>query len=180
MDVLALWERVTAPALAEAALALATMTGLAWAIEHHQVRQLTGDALTQWETVLDAQLGYGVGLTASGLMTAQILLIFDDAATQALVSALVGEAVTLPLEGLGVSALAEVGNVVGTAFLNVFANQFQTRWEPSPPTVRHDTVAGLLAPVTQAGSAYVTEGVFRVADTAVVGQLVIVPMGAPT
>lgn len=176
-DVLALWERVTAPALEEASLALAQMSGLDWQIASKTVQPMSGAELMQWTQHVERTLGYSIGLTAHGLLTAAIVLVFDDAATEALVSALMGETVTVPLDAMGLSALAEVGNVVGTAFLNVFANQFQAIWEPSPPTVTRDSVATLVRPAARAPQVLVTDGLFRVSGTSVEGHLVIVPQG---
>lgn len=175
MNVVALWERVTVPALREAGLALAQMSGLDWHIASQAVQVLSGAALMEWGKALDRTVGYGIGLTATGVLTASMVLVFDDTATEAMASAMMGKPVTVPLDDLGLSALAEVGNVVGAAFLNVFANEFQARWEPSPPTIRRDNVMALLRVAAEAPSVLMTDGLFRVSNTRVEGRLVIVP-----
>lgn len=53
-------------------------------------------------------------------------------------------------EMLAESALGELGNVVGSTFLNCLADRFEMRVTPSPPVVVRDMVGALLA--TMAGA----------------------------
>lgn len=172
---LALWQRVTEPALDEASLALAQMSGLDWRITSRLSRIVSPDTLQHSLQTLSNTLGYAVGLIATGWMTASLVLVFDDVATETLVSAMMGESVHVPLDVMGESALAEVGNVVGTAFLNVFANQFHTTWEPSPPVLTRNHLADLIRHQNADAQIFVTEGIFRVAGTQVKGCLLIIP-----
>src|SRR5690606_31441759 len=53
-------------------------------------------------------------------------------------------------EELADSALGELGNVVGSAFLNDLADRFSLRIKPSPPAVGRDMIGALLATLAAA------------------------------
>jgi chemotaxis protein CheC len=110
-----------------------------------------------------------------GLFQAHILLVFSDVNGQRLVGALMGEAVPLPLDDMGVSALAEVGNVVGTAFLNVFSDLFHSVWEPTTPRVMLTSAETLTKEISPGTTVLLTQALFQVTDEEVSAEIVVVP-----
>lgn len=171
---LALWRRVAGAALAEAGQALAHLTGLPFTIAETWV------GWAAWRTLVDglAPAADGrlwvVALAATGLFDARLWLVWTEPAAYALAAELTGRPAP-PLDAVGESALTEVGNVVGTAFLNVFADRLRARWEPTPPQLHRVNLAWLEAQAPPAEPALTVEAGFRVAGAAVQGHLIIVP-----
>ena len=88
----------------------------------------------------------GIYLQAEGDMPGQIILVLPYGMAMELVDGLMGEprGTTQQLGQLECSALAEVGNITGTFFLNAVASV--TGWEtrPTPPAVMVDMLAAVL------------------------------------
>jgi chemotaxis protein CheC len=174
-EVLTIWGKICGPGLDEAGRALSLMTGLDFTMEDRAVNEETWGAVLERFDAGDEPEHCIVHLGAKGLLTAQIMLIFSPDHCRRLVSTMMGEEVEWPLDEVGLSALAEIGNVVGTAFLNVFANLFRTTFEPTIPHVlqgRGSEVFPLLACTERV---LVTEAIFRVTDQALTGEILIVP-----
>ncbi|MCY0882166.1 MAG: chemotaxis protein CheC, partial [Firmicutes bacterium] len=124
---------------------------------------------------------YLVQLDAIGLFQAQVWLLLDESAAQILVTALLGEPSPQPLDDIGRSALGEIGNILGTAFLNVFADAFQQRWEPSPPHISYgilwDLMTTQLPNVDPTTAILVSQALFSIDNQPTNGYLVVVPIG---
>ncbi|CAB1127946.1 Chemotaxis protein CheC -- inhibitor of MCP methylation [Candidatus Hydrogenisulfobacillus filiaventi] len=184
-EVVKVWEKLTGPALTQAGEALAQMTGLFVSIQNAGARQVPWPALSGILALEhpEADALYGVQLDANGLFEATILLLFTEESARRLVSVLMGEDIPLPLDGMGESALGEVGNVTGTAFLNVFANAFHRRWEPSPPKVRHGSLdalaAGLWPEAAQHATVLISEAIFTIRAQAIDGYVAVIPRVGP-
>lgn len=173
--VLTIWKQAAEPALRRAGQALADLTGLPFALEDQWVGLLPWNQFVAELAAEHPVPLYVVTLSAQGLFKAQIWLVFTETNGRDLVTAMVGAPPPHPLDAMGQSALAEVGNVVGTAFLNVFADRFFTAWEPSPPTV-HYVARGWLEEQTAGDSlVLITDARFQVTGTRVKGELVVLP-----
>jgi chemotaxis protein CheC len=174
-QILAVWQRASVPALNRAGLALRQFSGLDFNVTESDV------TVVPWSTMADRLKKsvtsplYAVHLRAVGLFQAHILLVFSDVNGQRLVGALMGEAVPLPLDDMGVSALAEVGNVVGTAFLNVFSDLFHSVWEPTTPRVMLTSAETLTKEISPGTTVLLTQALFQVTDEEVSAEIVVVP-----
>lgn len=88
----------------------------------------------------------GIYLRAEGDLTGQIMLIISYDTALELVDLLMGnpEGTTTQLGSLERSALAEVGNMTGTFFLNAIANATGASIRPTPPAVMVDMLGAIL------------------------------------
>ncbi|MBE0695611.1 MAG: chemotaxis protein CheC [Anaerolineaceae bacterium] len=88
----------------------------------------------------------GIYLRAEGDMSAQIMLIIPYQSALELVDLLLGvePGCTTQLGQMERSALAEVGNMTGTFFLNAIAAATGTSIRPSPPAVMVDMIGAIL------------------------------------
>ncbi len=174
-EILKVWQKASIPALTTAGRALKQFSGLDFGVTETEV------TVVPWSTMADRLKRtfpnplYAVHLEAVGLFQAHILMSFSDANAGRLVSALMGEPVDLPLDTMGLSALGEVGNVVGTAFLNVFSDMFQSVWEPTTPRVLLTTAEELIREVSPGTRVLLTEALFQVTDEEVSAEIVVVP-----
>ncbi len=174
-EVLTIWGKICGPGLDEAGRALSQMTGLEFTMEDRAVNEENwGDVLERFNSRDEPEYCL-VHLGARGLVTAQIMLIFSPDHCRRLISTMMGEEVELPLDDVGLSALAEIGNVVGTAFLNVFANLFRTTFEPTIPHVLHGRGRQVFPEFACTRRVLVTEAIFRVTGQALTGEILIVP-----
>lgn len=177
-QVMAIWGNISGPALDEAGRALSQMTGLAFAMDDRLVVELTGkDVIARYQTQRDARY-YAVELEGEGLIHARIALIFTPENWQHLVA----EDVEVPLDAIAQSALAEIGNVVGTAFLNVVSNLFRQVFEPTVPRIIEGAAQDLFASWAPTEKVLVTEAIFRVTGETLMGDILVVPEAgtAPT
>jgi chemotaxis protein CheC len=90
--------------------------------------------------------GVGIYLRAEGDIAGQIMLILPFPKALELVDLLMGEptGTTKQLGSLERSALAEVGNITGTFFLNTIASQTGMSIRPTPPAVMVDMMGAIL------------------------------------
>lgn len=88
----------------------------------------------------------GVYLQAQGDLPGQIILVLPYAMAMELVDVLLGEprGTTGALGSLERSALAEVGNITGTFFLNAVASVTGLEARPTPPAVMVDMLGAIL------------------------------------
>jgi chemotaxis protein CheC len=88
----------------------------------------------------------GVYLRAEGEMSGQIMLVFPYERALKLVDLLIDEpeGTTKSLGPYERSALAEVGNLTGSFFLNSVASMLGLETRPTPPAVMVDMVAAIL------------------------------------
>jgi len=112
----------------------------------------------------------GVYLRAEGEMSGQIMLIFPYDRALKLVDLLIGEpeGTTQSLGSYERSALAEVGNLCGSFFLNSVASMVGMEARPTPPAVMVDMVAAILD-VIIATAAGVSEHVLMLSSTFIQG-----------
>ena len=88
----------------------------------------------------------GIYLRAEGQMAGQFMMILDNKKAFELVDVLMGEELgtTKELDRLGKSALAEIGNLTGTFFLNSLAEITGLVTMPTPPDVMYDMVGAVM------------------------------------
>ena len=87
----------------------------------------------------------GVYLGVEGDDTSHVLLALSEAMAFRLADLLLGEAgVREELDAMAVSALAEIGNVVGTCFLNVLADGAHLTLAPTLPVVLREMRGAIL------------------------------------
>jgi chemotaxis protein CheC len=82
-----------------------------------------------------------VVLPLVGDMDAAVLLLFADADVTTLCSLLGVE----PGTEVGLSALGEIGNIVGTSYVNALCLMIGLEVEPTPPQVLHDLLGAIVA-----------------------------------
>jgi chemotaxis protein CheC len=113
----------------------------------------------------------GVYLRAEGEMSGQIMLVFPYEKALKLVDLLVDEpeGTTKHLGAYERSALAEVGNLTGSFFLNSVATMLGLEARPTPPAVMVDMVAAILD-VIIATAAGVSEHVLMLSATFMQGD----------
>lgn len=91
-----------------------------------------------------------VVLDVSGDLEGFLLLIVSLEECEGFLRPLIGDITFDTDEQLAESALGELGNVVGSAFLNDLADQFSMHVKPSPPAVVRDMIGALLATLAAA------------------------------
>ncbi len=113
----------------------------------------------------------GVYLRAEGEMSGQIMLVFPYERALKLVDLLIDEpeGTTKTLGSFERSALAEVGNLTGSFFLNAVASMLGMEARPTPPAVMVDMVAAILD-VIIATAAGVSEHVLMLSATFMQGE----------
>lgn len=175
-QVLALWRRASVPALQRAGEALRQFSGLDFAVTESDVAAVSWESMAaRLRQSMPHQTLYVVHLEGVGLFQAHVLMIFSDANGQRLASALMGEPVKTPLDDMGLSALAEVGNVVGTAFLNVFSDLFRAVWEPTIPQVLLTSAEDITQAIQPGSNVLISQALFQVTDAEISAQIVVVP-----
>jgi chemotaxis protein CheC len=95
-------------------------------------------------TIGDAEAEYtGVVLGVVGEMPASVLLLFTPKDRE-LICRLLGVEYD---EEIGVSALMEVGNIVGTSYINALAEMTGLEIEPAPPAAATDMLGAIVQTV---------------------------------
>ncbi len=172
-EILNIWQQASVPALNRAGFALKQFSGLDFVVKESFVKAVSIEDMSARFTHDDPI--YAVHLRAIGLFNADVILVFSDVNSQQLVSTLMGEPVELPLDSMGVSALGEVGNVVGTAFLNVFSDLLQNAWEPTTPRVIHQSTQDLIEAISPTSTIILSEALFQVTNEEVTAEIMVVP-----
>jgi chemotaxis protein CheC len=85
----------------------------------------------------------GIVLGISGEMTGTVLLLVPPADADALCRMLGVE----PDDEYALSALGEIGNIVGTSYINALASMTGMHIEPTPPSTATDMLGALVATV---------------------------------
>ena len=88
----------------------------------------------------------GVVLGVVGDMPASVLLLFSPRDAELMCRLLGVEAGT----EIGVSALMEIGNIVGTSYINALAAMTGMELEPTPPSIATDMLAAIVESVLAA------------------------------
>jgi chemotaxis protein CheC len=88
----------------------------------------------------------GIVLGIVGDMTGTVLLLVPPADADAMCRMLGVE----PDDELGLSALGEIGNIVGTSYINALASMTGTDLEPTPPATATDMLGAIVESVLAA------------------------------
>ncbi len=124
----------------------------------------------------------GTYLTISGDITGHVMLIFPMERALACADLMCGEApgtATEPNE-IVESAIGELGNIVGSAFVNALADHMNLILHPSPPTVVNDMAVALVQSVyaevlAQGGDVVMIDTIFEDGSGHVAGLLIVAP-----
>lgn len=124
----------------------------------------------------------GIYLTVSGSATGHIMLMYDPKMAYGFIDMLMGQSpgTTQGLGEMESSALGELGNIMGSSFLNALADSTGLTLMPSPPSVMTDMAGALLdiiaADILQTqDSAFVAEATYRAPDRDITGRFFVIP-----
>ena len=125
---------------------------------------------------------FGSYLGISGEVTGHVVLLFPAARALECVDIMCGSprgATTAP-DDLAESAIGELGNVVGSAFVNALADDLNLMLNPTPPAFLHDMAGALLETLyaeilAQDGSVAIIETVFAESSGRIAGILIVAP-----
>jgi len=124
----------------------------------------------------------GIYLGVSGSADGHLMLMYEPRIALAFVDLLMGEPLqtTDSLDGMGRSALGEMGNIIGAFFLSAIADATGLSLSPSPPSVMTD-MAGALLDIVSADilltqdETYIAEATFRVQGQDINGVFMVMP-----
>jgi chemotaxis protein CheC len=127
----------------------------------------------------------GVYLAISGYSQGHMLVVYQPQTAYDLIDMLLGQPVgsTNQLSEMELSVLGEVGNIMGSFFLNRLADSTGRSFKPSPPAVMMD-MAGAILDVAVASIleycdyTYVLGTTFGTADCQVAGAFLVIPVSA--
>ena len=112
-----------------------------------------------------------------------MIAIYEPQTAFDLVDLLLGQApgTTKELSDMEQSVLGEVGNIMGSFFLNHLANTTGQALQPSPPAVLMDMAGAILEVATvsvleQSEYTYVIDTVFETSDRQVAGTFLVMPI----
>jgi chemotaxis protein CheC len=123
----------------------------------------------------------GIYLMVSGDADGHILLLFPIPGAMEMIAILLGESrANEEFDELSLSALGEVGNIVGSAFLNHLGDDTGLSLKPSPPLVVMDMAGALmdtlLAEISvQGNDIVIIDAAFQDQSRATYGVIVLAP-----
>ncbi|MBE7519535.1 MAG: chemotaxis protein CheC [Thermoflexaceae bacterium] len=124
----------------------------------------------------------GAYLTITGDITGHVMLLFPVEKALQCVDLMCGQApgTTTEPDELAESAVGELGNIVGSAFVNALADHLNLILHPSPPTVVNDMAIALVQAVhaevmAQGGEVVMIDTVFEDKGGHASGLLVVAP-----
>ncbi|MBY6276991.1 chemotaxis protein CheC [Symbiobacterium thermophilum] len=141
-------EQMVTQALAESSRSLSQMTAGEIRLDAPQLsfvplRELPGVAGGPDHVVTAVYVGI------EGELQGHVILLFQPKEARALVDLLLGHpaGTCRELDELGRSALAEVGNICGSAFMNAIADRSGLEVKPTPPVLLEDMAGAILQTV---------------------------------
>lgn len=124
----------------------------------------------------------GAYLTISGDITGHVMLMFPERRALECVDLMCGQApgTTTEADELAESAIGELGNIVGSAFVNALADHVNLVLHPSPPSILHDMAIALVESIyaevlSQGGDVAMIDTVFEDHTGNTAGLLIIAP-----
>ncbi len=124
----------------------------------------------------------GAYLSISGDITGHVMLLFPVLRALECVDLMCGQApgTTTEPDELAQSAVGELGNIVGSAFVNALADDVNLILHPSPPTIIHDMAIALVESVyaevlSQGGEVVMMDAVFEDEKGRTAGLLIVAP-----
>jgi chemotaxis protein CheC len=135
------------------------------------------DAVGGEETIV-----LGAYLSISGDITGHVMLLFPVPKALECVDLMCGQPIGTSTEPdeLSASAVGELGNIVGSAFINALADFANLILHPSPPTVIHDIAIALVESVyaevlSQGGDVVMMDAIFEDHSGRTAGLLIVAP-----
>lgn len=124
----------------------------------------------------------GAYLSISGDITGHVMLLFPVSRALECVDLMCGQPIgtTTEPDELAESAVGELGNIVGSAFINALADYANLILHPSPPTVIHDMAIALVESVyaevlSQGGDVVMMDAIFEDPSGRSAGLLIVAP-----
>lgn len=124
----------------------------------------------------------GVYLSISGVATGHIMLIYAPETACGLVEMLLGSpsGTIAVLDEMELSALGELGNVMGSFFLNHLADAAGYILHPSPPTIIMDMASSILQialadVIVEADRVLAVDALFGTPDRQIKGHFLVMP-----
>ncbi|MGB4862484.1 MAG: chemotaxis protein CheX [Tepidiformaceae bacterium] len=124
----------------------------------------------------------GAYLAISGDITGHVMLLFPVARALECVDLMCGQRVgtTTEPDELAESAIGELGNIVGSAFINALADHVNLSLHPSPPTVINDMAIALVESVyaevlSQGGDVVMMDAIFEDHSGKTAGLIIVAP-----
>jgi chemotaxis protein CheC len=130
----------------------------------------------------EEELVLGAYLSISGDITGHVMLLFPVARALECVDFMCGQkpGTTTEPDELSESAIGELGNIVGSAFINALADHMNLILHPSPPNVIHDMAIALVQSVyaevlSQGGDVVMMDAIFEDHSGKTAGLLIVAP-----
>ena len=130
----------------------------------------------------EESLVLGAYLTISGDITGHVMLLFPERRALECVDLMCGQpaGTTTEPDELAESAIGELGNIVGSAFVNALADDLNLILHPSPPAILHDMAIALVQTVyaevlSQGGDVVMMDAVFEDEKGRTAGLLIVAP-----
>lgn len=126
----------------------------------------------------------GILFSLSGSFRGHLSLLLTEPSAAAMVRRLIGDKPLWTMLGsLNEEArevLAEIGNIVASAFLNAFADALRSPWIPSPPEVLHARGAAIMEALSSRGlsgraTSITLEAILSAEGGNIRGQLLFLP-----
>ncbi|MCX7912286.1 MAG: chemotaxis protein CheC [Dehalococcoidales bacterium] len=167
--------------IAHAVAGLSQMSGREITIRHLEFKKVPAGGIIELCGGPDTLI-IAIYLEISGKTTGQMILVYEPAVAFELVDMLLGQPAgsTQELTELEMSTLGEVGNIMGSFFLNYISDATGIRLLPSPPAVMMDMAGAILdaavARLMEFGDeVYIIKTVFGSSDRQVSGTFLVVP-----
>jgi chemotaxis protein CheC len=123
-----------------------------------------------------------VYLEISGQSNGHMVVVYEPQVAFDLVDLLLGQAcgTTKELSDMEKSTLGEMGNIMGSFFLNYISDSTGNRFQPSPPAVMMDMAGAVLDAalsnvLARCDSTYIVETAFGTNDRQVSGTFMVIP-----
>ena len=130
----------------------------------------------------EEELVLGAYLSISGDITGHVMLLFPVSRALECVDFMCGQkpGTTTEPDELSESAIGELGNIVGSAFINALADHMNLILHPSPPNVIHDMAIALVQSVyaevlSQGGDVVMMDAIFEDHSGRTAGLLIVAP-----
>jgi chemotaxis protein CheC len=180
-DEMRLWGSLALKGIDNAMTGLATMVNREIRMSSLSLKQVPASEAPNLVGGADKMV-IGIYLAFEGDATGHLMLVHQPDVALAIIDMLLGNepGSTRDLNEMEQSALGEMGNIIGSAFLNAIADALSLRLKPSPPEVILD-MAGAILDVAfaeilqQSDDVIVAETSFGTADRQARGTFLVIP-----